>query len=105
MLEEMTSKDLTYWQAYDSVRPIDPTERMVEQLATLCCLVANANGAKSRLEDWLPWEIGESDYDVDPALVVESMPGGSEAASMVAEELAELEAWKQSQQNKANDEV
>jgi len=96
----MTSKDLTYWQAYDSVRPIDPTERMVEQLATLCCLVANAHGAKSRLEDWLPYEIDDVEPVVDAASIVESMPGGSRAADIIADEVAELEAWKQSQQTK-----
>jgi hypothetical protein len=99
LLDVMTSRDLTYWQAFDSVRPIDPTERMVEQLATLCCLVANAHGANSRLEDWLPWGIDDRDDDIDPASLVAAMPGGSDAADIVNDELAELEAWKQSQKS------
>ena len=95
MLADMSSEDLTYWQAVDHVRPIDPTERIIEQVATLCCIVANANGAKSKIQDFMPWDITEADgHGMDANELVESMPGGSEARNIVDNELAELEAWR-----------
>ncbi len=97
----MSSEDLTYWQAVDHVRPVDPTERIIEQVATLCCLVANANGAKSKIQDFMPWNVRETDGEsMDASALVESMPGGSAARDIVENELAELEAWRLSKKEK-----
>lgn len=101
MLDELSSEDLTYWQAYDYVRPIDASERIIEQIAALCCIVANAHGAKSKIDDFMPWELErDSGEAIEPETLVKSMPGGEGAGDIVADELAELEAWQMRQRNK-----
>jgi hypothetical protein len=97
MLDELSSEDLTYWQAYDYVRPIDASERIIEQIAALCCI----HGAKSKIDDFMPWELErDSGEEIEPEALVRSMPGGEVAGDIVADELAELEAWQMRQRNK-----
>jgi voltage-gated potassium channel Kch len=96
MLQDLDSKDLTYWFAVDQVRTIGGDEKILESLAMLTAMVAATAGGKVKAEQFLPWEPDEIAEDPDATL--RAMPGGKKASQVVLDEIAELEAWKREQE-------
>lgn len=96
LLENLDSKDLTYWQAVDTWRTIGNEDQIMELLAIMTHYMAGLAGKRLRATSVLPWKYPKQKHDPERTLAV--MPGGLAAKKLVLDEQAELEEWKRQQE-------